>query len=354
MLNPVIYAGIACGSIVAILGIFIALDANSASQLQFTAVENEDFDFMSLSMDSTYAVCNPTGFPTSFDKIYAQLYYKNDEVADFTIWGSSIPAGKAVDVDGRIDINAQTVLQMFLGAFAGAFAGQTQEFDEEDVTIILKVEKSLLGFIPYTYEKQMSSGNLDDIQKFFVSTTDAKWDCDYSPKQQQDYEERGFDTSKPLSENIERESTITKINQIKESKENYRKTVSALYDWDSIWYDEENNVTISNKFDQILGVYEDYPTSVCKGDVVSIRGKLLTSEGIPIRDYLITLDEEITLKRLDNVRTDSDGNFEFLWVAEHVRPAVTYSPLGKMSLEMLMVDTPENFIPVKVIEVWDC
>lgn len=320
------------------LGIFsflIAIDASSASQLQFTAVENEDIDFLSLSMDSTYAVCNPTGFSTSFDKIYAQMSYKGDEIADITIWGKTIPAGKAVDVDGRIDVNGQTIFSMAIGAFVGGLAGQTQEFDERGIAIDLKVEKSLLGVIPFTYEKKMTGGNLDEIQTFFTSDV-SDWGCDYSPKQQtlaessfaewkqeKLYEAERAELGETGSYTLEEALEIQR-ERIESNDQAYNvfeaENLNTFTPNPKVIYEEKNGFLIGKLDYQILSVVEP-PTMVWNDEVVKISGMYWSNyNNNPITNYGIFLQDNLR-KDIHMVRTDSGGNFEFsLEAGKHFDP----------------------------------
>ena len=177
-MNKGIKIGITIGIPFSIFIILILLDINSAQQLQFMAVESEEFDFIDLSIDGTDAVCNPTSFPTSFDKINTRLYYKSTEIAQMTIWGDSIPANQAKEVPTRVNINGQNVIRMIAGGFFGSFSGKKPEFDQNDFSVYLKIDKSILGFIPYSQEKRISGGNIDEFQKWFVTPDKiTDWKC---------------------------------------------------------------------------------------------------------------------------------------------------------------------------------
>jgi len=90
----------------------VGLDIYAASSLQFRSEETGNFDRVDLSLDVVMSVCNPTFMPTSFDEISADLNYKSTRMATFTLWGSYLPPNSAQDVNGRINIDGMSVLQI--------------------------------------------------------------------------------------------------------------------------------------------------------------------------------------------------------------------------------------------------
>ena len=77
------------------------------------------------------------------------------------------------------------MLKIFAGGILGAFAGQNIEFDKNDFTLDLIIEKNLLGFIPYSVEKKMTGGNISEIQNMFGTSDTGQWDCGYSTRLKQ-------------------------------------------------------------------------------------------------------------------------------------------------------------------------
>lgn len=165
--------GLGIGIPIAVFVILIALDVYAASNLQIARNSAEEFDFTSLSIDVTMSVCNPTFFPTSFDKIMVHPYYESTRLAEFTIWGNDIPANSARDVGGRLSIDGMNILQLFLGGLMGGLAGQQTEIDPDDLSVYMKVEKSILGFIPFSYEERLSA---DEFRNLF-QRGEQNWSC---------------------------------------------------------------------------------------------------------------------------------------------------------------------------------
>lgn len=178
-MHRALIVGLGIGIPVVIFTILAFLDLNSAQQLQFLTVENEEFDFMDLSMDTSIAVCNPSFFPTSFEKVEAILWYKSTELGYFTLWGDSVGPNEAVDLTGRFGLDGKNVLQLFLGGVLTAFSGSSPEYDPNDFSVNMKIEKKILGIIPFTIEEK---GDISKIRSMFANSDQGEWNCGYSPK----------------------------------------------------------------------------------------------------------------------------------------------------------------------------
>lgn len=165
--------GLCVGIPVAVFVVLVALDMYAASNLQIARNSAEEFNFASLSIDVTMSVCNPTFFPTSFDKITIHPYIASTRLAEFTIWGNNVPANSVQNVGGRLSLDGMNLLQMFLGAMLGSMAGKQPNFDPNDLSIYMKVEKSILGFIPFSYEDRLSS---EEFRELFQSG-ERNWGC---------------------------------------------------------------------------------------------------------------------------------------------------------------------------------
>lgn len=146
--------GVGIGIVVAIFVVLAGFDIYAASNLQFQNKDTSQFDWSDLSVDMIMSVCNPTFMPTSFNQIKAELYYKSSRIGTFTMWGSAIPAYSAKDVDSRVNIDGMNVLKISFGGVMSGLAGQRAEYEEDDFSIDLKVEKSILGIIPFSLEKK--------------------------------------------------------------------------------------------------------------------------------------------------------------------------------------------------------
>ena len=150
--RPVMIATIVfVGLISTIIG--IDLYATQSLEIQSKGVTNSDFS--TLTIHFQLSIYNPTVIPTSFDVIYADILYKSKTLGTATIYGESLPPSSYTDVSGKFELDAVSVL-------AAAFGGGTP--DEKDFSIDVKLEKRILGFIPFVYERNY---NIDEFTEAF-------------------------------------------------------------------------------------------------------------------------------------------------------------------------------------------
>ena len=141
------------GLVITLIG--LDLYATQSLELQPMQNSNTSFDYSSLTIHFELSIHNPTVIPTSFDVIYADMLYKSRTLGTATIYGESLPPSSYTDVSGKFELDAVSVL-------AAAFGGGTP--DEKDFSIDVKLEKRILGFIPFTYERNYS---MDEFTKNF-------------------------------------------------------------------------------------------------------------------------------------------------------------------------------------------
>ena len=152
--RPIMIATIVfVGLISTIIG--IDLYATQSLELQPMQNANTSFDYSTLTIYFQLSIYNPTVIPTSFDVIYADILYKSKTLGTATIYGEPLPPSSYTDVSGKFELDAVSVL-------AAAFGGGTP--DEKDFSIDVKLEKRILGFIPFTYERNYS---MDEFTKNF-------------------------------------------------------------------------------------------------------------------------------------------------------------------------------------------
>lgn len=180
----------------------IFMDVNSAKELQFMTLGGTDMDFLTLSFDTDIAVCNPTGFTTSFENISSILYYKDKEIGTYNISGGNFQPNVAKDVNSRFSLNSQNAIQMVLGGLFAGFTGQNIDFDENEIRIISTVDKKILGMFPTSTILTMTPSQSQS--NFISGDRMGEWKCGWTPKMKQVAESFGADTSILLEEYIER------------------------------------------------------------------------------------------------------------------------------------------------------
>ena len=156
-----------------IIIVLIGLNFYAISNLQFRGHSVDDFDLVDLSMDTRFEACNPTFFPASFDTLKVDIVYKSTNFGTVTIWGQTIPPNTPTVVDGRIKLEGQSILQLFLAAFGSAFGGDEMNFDPKQMKFIAKLDAPLLGIIPFTITKEYSSDEFTGI----MQGSNNQWSC---------------------------------------------------------------------------------------------------------------------------------------------------------------------------------
>ena len=142
--RPVMIATIVfVGLISTIIG--IDLYATQSLEIQSKGVTNSDFS--TLTIHFQLSIYNPTEIPTSFDVIYADMLYKSKTIGTATIYGEPLPPSSYTNVSGKFELGSVSVLM-------AAFGGGTP--DKKDFSVNVKLEKRILGFIPFTYERSYS------------------------------------------------------------------------------------------------------------------------------------------------------------------------------------------------------
>ena len=150
--RPVMIATIVfVGLISTIIG--IDLYATQSLEMQSKGVTNSDFS--TLTIHFQLSIYNPTVIPTSFDVIYADMLYKSKTIGTATIYGESLPPSSYTDVSGKFELGSVSVLM-------AAFGGGTP--DQKDFSVNVKLEKRILGFIPFVYERNY---NIDEFTEAF-------------------------------------------------------------------------------------------------------------------------------------------------------------------------------------------
>ena len=136
---------------VGLISTIIGIDLYATQSLELQPAQNAtppDFDFSTLTIHFQLSIYNPTVIPTSFDVIYADILYKSKTIGTATIYGEPLPSSSSTDVSGKFELGSVSTLMQ---AFGG---GGTP--DKKDFNVNVKLEKRILGFIPFMYERSYS------------------------------------------------------------------------------------------------------------------------------------------------------------------------------------------------------
>ena len=81
--------------------------------------------------------------------------YKSKTIGTATIYGEQLPSSSYTNVSGKFELGSVSVLM-------ATFGGGTP--DKEDFNVNVKLEKRILGFIPFMYERNYT---MDEFSKNF-------------------------------------------------------------------------------------------------------------------------------------------------------------------------------------------
>ena len=156
--RPVMIAAIV---IAGLIGTIIGIDLYATQSLELQPVQNattSDFDFSTLTIHFQLSIYNPTVIPTSFDVIYADILYKSKTIGTATIYGEPLPPSSYTDVSAKFELDPVNILTLGYETSLGSF-------NQDYFSVNVKLEKRLLGFIPFMYERSYSA---DEFRKIFV------------------------------------------------------------------------------------------------------------------------------------------------------------------------------------------
>ena len=175
MVGAGIGGGIAILVIVLIVMQYYAL--SNLQELQFSPKSVGNFDVATFSLGIQIDACNPTPFPTGFDKIVFELdnihnnnwnVTESKEFATMTLQGDTIMPNKAVTLNGKIHINAETVEDWW--KIYNVFTS----LSHESITLKVTVETKVFGFVPISVKKDF---NYDQFVALLVSPQATQFSC---------------------------------------------------------------------------------------------------------------------------------------------------------------------------------
>jgi hypothetical protein len=163
------------GSSVAVVMLIATFFANSyaLSNMQYRVVNVSDFDYTTLASDVTIQACNPTAFPTGFDKFSAIVDYRQGEFARISVDGGSVMPFQASSFDGQLKLSAQTVSGLVI-ALADAIGGTDSPYNENDITLVVTMDARILGIVPYTHTQEFT---FSQFQQFMGAQQADQYQC---------------------------------------------------------------------------------------------------------------------------------------------------------------------------------
>lgn len=171
-----VWIGIGVAALVALIAASIGINQYAMNNLQFRPSSTGKMDLATLSADMTMDVCNPTVFPTSFDKITMQINYKEKEFATITMKGKTIPPNQITSVDGRVSINPQMITGLFLQGLASAFSADKDKsvIDPNEMTLTNTIHSTAIGLIPISTSKTFT---VSEYQEMIQQRNQSQFSC---------------------------------------------------------------------------------------------------------------------------------------------------------------------------------
>jgi len=158
--------------IIIIVALF-SMNAYAITNLQFRGHSVDGVDLIDMNMDTKFEVCNPTFFPASFETLKVDLVYKSTNFGTITMWGQTIPSSTPTIIDGRVNMNGQAIMQLFVAALGSTFRAEEIDFDPKQVKIFIELDAPILGIIPFTVSKSYPSDEFIEIFQGKIN----EWSC---------------------------------------------------------------------------------------------------------------------------------------------------------------------------------
>jgi len=153
---------IATVATIGILVVSFISSSYSLNGLQFHVNKVSVFDYASLSSAVQINVCNPSVFPTSFDKYNIVIHYRGKDFASMSVNGGMLMPRQTVQFDGKLKLDSQLVSGLIV-AFADAVAGRDTAYNTQDISLTTTVDAKLLGVFPYTQTREITFSEFQQV-----------------------------------------------------------------------------------------------------------------------------------------------------------------------------------------------
>lgn len=144
-------------SIIAVIVIaYIGLDTYSVGQLQFRPHSGNQYQISPTEIHIEAEVCNPSFFPTTFNKYEISAFYNSDLIEKAEIQGSTVSPKTMSTLEGVFALNADALYKLRQGNFT---------FDPTLAKITTTVDAPIFGAIPFSVVKQYTAQQFQDVLK---------------------------------------------------------------------------------------------------------------------------------------------------------------------------------------------
>ncbi|MDE1727330.1 MAG: hypothetical protein KGH89_08740 [Thaumarchaeota archaeon] len=142
--------------IAAIVVAYIGLDSYAASTLQFRPNNGNQYQISPTEIHIQADVCNPSFFPTSFNKYEITAFYNSDIIEKAEFGGNMLSSKTMSTVDGVFALNTSTLFKL---------KQANATFDPTLAKITTTIDAPIFGVIPFSVVKQYSAAQFQDVLK---------------------------------------------------------------------------------------------------------------------------------------------------------------------------------------------
>ncbi len=140
--------------IVAIVFVYVGLDAYSVSTLQFRPHSGNQYQISPTQIHIQADVCNPSFFPATFNKYEISAFYNSDLIERAELDGRTVLPKSSSTLDGVFVLNTDVVLRL---------KQENVTFDPALAKITTTVDAPIFGTIPFSIVKQYTAEQFQGV-----------------------------------------------------------------------------------------------------------------------------------------------------------------------------------------------
>ena len=144
---------------------YSGLNIIGINELEYKWNSSEEFSFFAMSNSGGIEFCNPTPFPTSFQKFQIISFYDTKNIGTYQIESTVIePQSLIVKKGDFVTEEFQSTQHMFM-TLDYEFDGGAIRVDPNKFIVVVSIQTPIAGVIPYSHTIQISGFELDQTMK---------------------------------------------------------------------------------------------------------------------------------------------------------------------------------------------
>lgn len=145
---------IVAAAIFSIVFVYVILDTYSVSMLQFRSHTGSEYQISPTQIHIQAEACNPSFFPASFNLYQIDAFYKEKEIENAKIAGTTISPNTKSVIDGVFSLNSTSLLTL---------QQENASYDPTLAKITTTVDAPIFGVIPFSIVKEYSAEKFKEI-----------------------------------------------------------------------------------------------------------------------------------------------------------------------------------------------